>query len=80
MASGLGVAIGLGIFGIFIAGAMLGVIGMVAIAVWREKPRRGKTLRDTAPGRLTDGARWLNGVGTRNTAERDAERGELVRH
>src|SRR5579875_3334955 len=78
MASGVVLIVAAGIFSFFVAGAVLGVIIAVAVAVRREDRRLSLTGR--APDRLASGARRLNGVGTRDITEEPWRRsGDLVR-
>jgi hypothetical protein len=49
---------------LFLAGAAVGVIAIVAVAVRREDRRY--TLASDAPDRLSRSTRWLNGVGRRD--------------
>ncbi len=62
---------------LFLAGVVIGVIAMVALAVRRED--RGYTLAGDAPDRLSRSTRWLNGVGRRDLDEKLLRSaGELV--
>ncbi len=54
------------VFAAFTAGAVIGMIMAVAVAVRREDKRM--SLRETAPDWLSGGARRVNGVGVRNEA------------
>jgi len=65
MASGFALA-AIVVFAAFAAGAVIGMIMAVAVAVHREDKRM--SLRETAPDWLSGGARWVNGVGVRNEA------------
>src|SRR5579875_2338202 len=78
MASGVVLIVAAGIFSFFAAGAALGAIIAVAVAVHREDRRLSLTGR--APDRLASGARRLTGVGTRDITDEPWRRsGDLVR-
>src|SRR5579875_2041627 len=78
MASGAVLIVAAGIFSFFVAGATLGVIIAVAVAVHREDRRLSLTRR--APDRLASGARRMTGVGTRDITDEPWRRsGDLVR-
>lgn len=66
MASGLVLA-AVVVFAAFVAGAAIGVVIAVSVAIHREDRRM--SLRGAAPGWLSGGARRLNGVGVRNDAK-----------
>jgi hypothetical protein len=46
--------------GLFAAGAMIGIIGVVSVAIRREE--RNLTLTSAATGNISQAGRWLNGV------------------
>ena len=48
---------------LFAAGALAGIIGVVAVAIRREE--RNLTLTSKAPGNLTRAGRWLTGLHVR---------------
>lgn len=75
MASGF-VAVAIWVFAVFAAGAAIGVIVAVSVAIRREDRRM--SLRGAAPDWLAGGARRVNGVGVRNEAR--SEDKELVLH
>ncbi len=52
--------IALAAIGLFAAGVIAGIIGLVAVAIRREE--RNLTLTSEAADNLTRMARWLNGV------------------
>jgi hypothetical protein len=52
--------IALAALGLFAAGAIAGIIGVVTVAIRREE--RNLTLTSAAPGPVTRAARVLNGV------------------
>ena len=54
-----------GIFAGFVAGIVIGVIAMVAVAIRREEKRY--SLSGAAPGPVTGGVRWLTGFGSAGT-------------
>jgi hypothetical protein len=45
---------------LFAAGVVVGIIGMVAVAIRREE--RNLTLTSAAPGQVASAGRWLNGL------------------
>jgi hypothetical protein len=49
--------------GLFAAGVVAGIIGVVCVAIRREE--RHLTLTSEATDRVTRAGRWLNGVGVR---------------
>lgn len=49
------------IVAVFLSGVVLGVVAMVAIAVWKEDRRY--SLDGPAPGAAARGARWLTRFG-----------------
>jgi hypothetical protein len=55
--------IALAAIGVFAAGIVAGVIGVVSVAIRREE--RNLTLTSEAPGHLAEAGRWLNGVHVR---------------
>ena len=65
--AGVVVAVAIGVFVVLAAGAVIGMVIAVAVAVHREDRRM--SLKGNAPDWLSDGARRLNGVGVRNEAE-----------
>lgn len=65
------VAVAVGVFAVFAGGAVIGMIIAVAVAVHREDRRM--SLKGNAPDWLSGGARRLNGVGVRNSAEHEDE-------
>lgn len=69
-------AVAIVVFAVFAAGATIGMVIAVAVAVHREDRR--KSLLGNAPDWLSGGARRLNGVGVRNEAEREDR--ELALH
>lgn len=73
MASGF-VAIAIWAFATFAAGAAIGLVVAVSVAIRREDRRM--SLRGAAPDWLSGGARRVNGVGVRNEVEDQ----ELVFH
>ena len=75
--AGAVVAVAIGVFVVFAAGAVIGMVVAVAVAVHREDRRM--SLKGNAPDWLSGGARRLNGVGVRIEAEyEDHEGGELI--
>lgn len=56
-------------FAVFAAGAAIGLVIAVAVAVHREDRRM--SLRDKAPDRLSSGARRVNGLSVRSEAKPD---------
>lgn len=52
------------VFTAFAAGAVIGMVIAVAVAIYREDKRM--SLKGAAPDWLSGGARWVNGVGVRN--------------
>jgi hypothetical protein len=52
--------IALAAIGLFAAGVIAGIIGVVSVAIRREE--RNFTLTSEAPNNVTRAGRWLNGV------------------
>lgn len=80
MAGGF-VAVAIWVFATFAAGAAIGLVVAVSVAIRQEERRM--SLRGSAPSWLSGGARRVNGVGVRNRAEEkteDVEDKELVFH
>jgi len=50
-------------FGLFAAGAIAGIIGVVCLAIHRED--KNLSLMSEATDNITRAGRWLNGVGIR---------------
>jgi hypothetical protein len=73
MAGGF-VAAAIWVFVTFAAGAAIGLVVAVAVAIRQEERRM--SLRGAAPSWLSGGARRVNGVGVRN----DVEEKELISH
>lgn len=63
------------VFVTFAAGAAIGLVVAVAVAIRQEEKRM--SLRGAAPGWLSGGARKVNGVGVRNQS---SEQKELILH
>jgi len=56
--------IALGAIGLFTAGVIAGIIGVVSLAIRREE--RNHSLTSAATDNLTRAGRWLNGVHVRS--------------
>jgi hypothetical protein len=63
--SGIGAGYVIEILAVFLAGIVLGVIALAAVAIRREDRRF--SLSGAAPDHLTQGARILMGVGNRGS-------------
>jgi hypothetical protein len=78
MASGF-VAVAIWVFVTFAAGAAIGLVVAVAVAIRQEERRM--SLRGAAPSWLSGGARRVNGVFVRNAAETvEEDEKELIFH
>jgi len=64
------------IIALFLAGVVVGIIAVVAVAVRRED--RAYTLLGAAPGRMSKSARRLNGLGRRDLDSEFRPVSELV--
>ena len=64
------------IIALFLGGIAVGVIGVVAVSVRRED--RHYSLGGDAPDRVSQSARWLNGVGRRDLDPEFLRPSELV--
>jgi hypothetical protein len=73
MAGGF-VTVAIWVFVTFAAGAAIGLVVAVSVAIRQEEKRM--SLRGAAPSWLSGGARKVNGVGVRN----ETEEKELILH
>jgi hypothetical protein len=64
--------IAFGGIGLFAAGVLTGIIGVVSVAIRRED--KNLTLTGEAPDKVTKAGRWLNGVHVRGPIDAAAGR------